>query len=130
MVSSYKVVNSSPGRGALATASCLAKLAHSHATLALSPRCQSRSARAVRPASLAASARKPFCHQLAFPARHPTHTGLGLSREQDRGHWFAGFGESEGLVSEPRTQLSVSKQMKPQCIVMHLHSCFTSLPHS
>ena len=63
MVSSFKVVNPSLGYRALAAAPCFARLAHSHASLALSPRCRSRSVRTVRPASLAASARYSVCRQ-------------------------------------------------------------------
>ena len=63
MVSSYKVVNQSLGYGALATPPCFAKLTYSYASLALSQRCRSRSARAVRPASLAASARCLACRR-------------------------------------------------------------------
>ena len=57
MVSSCKVFNLSLGRGAFAMTPCFAELAYSRASLALSPRCRSRSVWAVRPASLAASSR-------------------------------------------------------------------------
>jgi len=63
MVSSYTVVNPSSACRAFATPSCFAKLAYSHASLAFPSRCRSHSARAVRPASLAASARQSSCRQ-------------------------------------------------------------------
>ena len=112
MVSSYKVVNSSLGYRTFAAAPRFAKLAYSHATLALSPRCRSWSAWAVRPASLAASARPSVCHQ------SPVKVGAvqpnpGMPREQDRWLHPCNFGRS-GSVSRHSTQLPVSQRLKPQ----------------
>ncbi len=120
MFSSYKVVNSSLGRGALATASFLAKLAYSQASLALSSRCLSRSARAVRPASLAASARQSACQQAPVKVG-AVQPGLGMPRERDRWLRPCGFGRS-GLVSRHFIQLPVSQRLKPQCGVVQSRS--------
>jgi hypothetical protein len=128
MVSSYKVANPSSGYRALATASCFAKLASSHASLALSGRCRSRSARAVRPASLAASARYSVCRQspVKIGAAQP---GLGMPREQDRWLRPCRFARS-GSVSRHFTLPPVSQRLKPQFVAMHLQSCLISLKHS
>ena len=112
MVSSYKVVNPSLGSRTFAAAPRFAKLAYPHASLALSPRCRSRSAWAVRPASLAASAPYSVCRQspVKVGAAQP---GLDMSREQDRWLRPRRFGRS-GSVSRHFTQLSVSPHLKPQ----------------
>jgi len=113
MVSSYKVVNPGLGYRTFAAEPRFAKLAHSHATLALSTPCQSRSARAVRPASLAASARYSVCRRVLVKVRAlcnqawTCHTGT-----------IAGFGH-EGLaiqarISEHFMRLRVSQRLKPQ----------------
>jgi len=69
MVSAYKVVDPSLCHRTVAAPPCFAKLAYSYATFALSQRCRSRSARAVRPASLAANARHSACRQALAKAR-------------------------------------------------------------
>jgi len=112
MVSSYKVVNPSLGHRTVAAAPCFTKLAYSHATFALSPRCRSRSAWAVRPASLAASARYSLCHQSPVKVG-AVQPGLGMPCEQDRWLRPCRFGRS-GSVSRHFTQLSVSPHLKPQ----------------
>jgi hypothetical protein len=126
MVSLYKAVNPSLSRGAFATTSCFAKLAYSHASLALSQRCRSRSARAVRPASLAASARLSVCRQPLVKA-HASCSQACHARKA------AGFGDAglavQASVSEHFTPLPVSQRLKPQCVVMHLQSCLVSPKH-
>ena len=128
MVSSYKVANPSSGYRALATTPCFAKLASSHASLALSQRCRSRSARAVRPASLAASARYSVCRQSPVKV-DAAQSGLGMPREQDR--WLRPWRFARpGSVSRHFTQLPVSQRLKPQCVVMQQQSYPASLKHS
>ena len=83
MVSSYKVVNSSLGHSAFATTSCFAELAYSRASLALSPRCLPRPARAVRPASLAASARHSVRHQSLVKVGAPCSQAWACHAKQD-----------------------------------------------
>ena len=120
MVSSYTVVNPSLGCCALAGSPRFAKLAYSHATFALSQHCRSRSARAVRPASLAASARYSVCRRSPVKVG-AVRLGLGMLREQDRWLRPCRFGRS-GSVSRHFTQLPVSQRLKPQCSVMEAHS--------
>jgi hypothetical protein len=91
---------------------CFAKLAYSRASLALSPRCRARSARAVRPASLAASARYSLCRQSPVKVS-AIRLGLGMPREQDRWLRPCKFGRS-GSVSRQFTQFPVSQRLKPQ----------------
>jgi len=112
MVSSYTVVNPSLGCCALAGSPRFAKLAYSHATFALSQRCRSRSARAVRPASLAASARYSVCRRSPVKVG-AVRLGLGMLREQDRWLRPCRFGRS-GSVSRHFTLLPVSQRLKPK----------------
>jgi len=133
MVSSYKVVSPSLGYRTFAAAPCLAKLAYSRASLALLLRCRSRSAWAIRPASLAASARYSVCRQspVKVDAAQP---GLSMSREQDcrlRPRRFA----RSGSVSRHSRQLPVSQRLKPQSsmpvrlsISPFASACAASLP--
>ena len=120
MVSSYNVVNPSLGYRTFAATPCLEKLAHSHANLALSPRSRSRSAWAVRPASLAASARPSACHRSPVKVGS-VRLGLGMPREQDRWLRSCRFSRS-GSVSRHFTQLPVSQRLKPKCSVVQMHS--------
>jgi len=71
MVSSHSAIGPSSGCRAFEGSSCFAELAYLGATLALSPHCPSLSARAVRPASLAASARHSVCQQSPLKAGAP-----------------------------------------------------------
>jgi len=112
MVSSYKVVNPSLGYRAFVELACFAKLAYSHTSLALSPRCRPRSARAVRPASLAASARYSVCRRSPVKVG-AVQPGSGMPREQDRWLRPCRFGRS-GSVSRHFTLLPVSQRLKPQ----------------
>jgi len=112
MVSAYKIVNPSLGYRTSAAVPCFAKPAYSRASLALSPRCRSRSARAVRPAPLAASARYSVCRQPPVKVG-ATQPGLGISREQNRRLRPRRFARS-GSVSRHFTQLPVSQRLKPQ----------------
>ncbi len=120
MFSSYKVVNPSFGYRAFAAPPCFAKLAYSHASLALFLPCQSRSVRAVRPAPLAAGARYSACLQ------SPVKVGASCSRavpchEQDRGLRPRRFGWS-GSVSRHFIERPVSQRLKPQCGVVKTRS--------
>ena len=121
MVSSHLVPARSSGCHAFGQSSCSAELDYSRATLALSSRCRSRSARAVRPTSLAASARHSVCHQSLVKvgasgsqawARHASKT-TGFSR--------TGLAVQAPL-SEHFMRLPVSQRLKPKCIVMQTHS--------
>src|SRR6266568_1680648 len=119
MVSSYKVFNQTLAYRVLASAPCFAKLAYSQASLALSQRCRSRSVRAVRPASLAASAPYSACPQspIKVGALQPS---LALPSEQDRWLRPHRLGCSAS-ISMHFTQLPVSQRLKPQCSVMQTH---------
>jgi len=112
MVSSYKVVNPSLGCRTFAAASCFAKLVYSRASLALSPRCRSRSAWPVRPASLAASARPSACHRSPVKVG-AVQPGPGMPRAQNRWLRPRRFSRS-GSVSRHFKQLPVSQRLKPQ----------------
>jgi len=113
MVSSYKVVNPSFGCRAFATSSCFAKLAHSRATLALSPHCRSRSARAVRPAPLAVSARHSLCHQSLVKAGASRTQAWACHTSKSTAFGHAGLAV-EIPVWEHFTPLPVSQRLKPQ----------------
>jgi len=113
MVSSYTVINPSSACRAFATPSCFAKLAYSHATLALPSRCRSQSARAVRPASLAASTRQPSCRQSLVKVWRVGQAGLGVSRKRDhrlRPRVFS----VQAPISDHFMQLPVSQRLEPQ----------------
>jgi len=120
MVSVYKVVNPSLGHRTFIAAPCFAKLAYSRATLALSQRCRSRSAWAVRPASLAASARYSVCRQSPVKVG-ALRLGLGMPREQDRWLRSCRFGRL-GSVSRHFRQFPVSRRLNPQCSVVQPQS--------
>jgi len=129
MVSSYKVVNPSLGYRAFVESACFAKLAYSHATLALSPRCRSRSAWAVRPASLAVSARYSVCRQAL-----PKVRALCGQARACHASKIAGFGHAGLAVQAPNfehfIQLPVSQRLKPQSSMPERFctSPFASLP--
>ena len=121
MVSSYRVVAPSPGCRAFARSVCFAKLAYSHAPFALPPHCRSRSGRAVRPASLAASARHSVCQQ------SPVRVGALCSQAWAcRASKTPGFGRAglavQASVLEHSARPPVSQRLKPQCVVMQPHS--------
>ena len=118
MFSSYKVVNSSLGRGALATASFLAKLAYSQASLALSSRCLSRSAWAVRPAPLAAGVRYSAYRQSPIKVGALCSQAWASHASKTAGFGHTGFGRSG---SQHFIQLPVSQRLKPQCSVTQTH---------
>ena len=120
MVSSYKVVSPSLGYRTFAAAPCLAKLAYSRASLALSPHCRSRSARAVRPASLAASARYSVCRRSPVKVG-AVQPGSGMPSAQYRCLRPRRFVRS-GSVSRHFRRLPVSQRLKPQCSVLQMHS--------
>ena len=121
MVSSHSALAHSSGCHAFAESACSAKLAYSRATLALSSRCRSRAARAVRPAPLAASARHSVCHQSLVK--------VGALRSQA---WAcqpcetASFGHASlavpASVLEHFMRLPASQRLHPQCVVMQPHS--------
>jgi len=117
---SYKVINPSLGHRTSAAAPCFAKLAYSHATFAISPHCRSRSARAVCPASLAASAQHLACHRSPVKVG-AVQPGPGIPRAQDRWLRPRRFGRS-GSVSRHFTLLPVSQRLKPQCSVVQMRS--------
>ncbi len=117
MFSSYKVVNSSSGRGTFEAPSRFANLACSRASLALSPHCRSRSARAVRPASLAASARYSACRQSPIKVGALCNQAWAYHASKTTGFGHTGFGRSSS-VWRHFIQLPVSQRLKPQCSVM------------
>jgi len=112
MVSSHSAIGPSSGCRAFESSSCFAELAYSSATLALSPHCPSRSARAVRPASLAASARHSVCHQSLLKAGAPRSQGACHASET------ASFGRAglavQASFSEHFMRPPVSQRLKPQ----------------
>jgi len=113
MVSSYKVFTLSFGRDAFAMTPCFAKLAYSRASLALSPRCQARSARAVRPASLAVSAPHPVCRQSPLRAGAPFSQDWACHASKTTSFGRAGLAVQASL-SEHFMRLPVSQRLKPQ----------------
>jgi len=113
MVSSYKVVNPSLGYRTFAATPCLEKLAHSHANLALSPRSRSRSAWAVRPASLAASARPSVRRQALAKVRALCSQAWACHAGKIAGFGHAGMAV-QARISEHFIQLPVSRRLKPQ----------------
>jgi len=121
MVSSHSALAHSSGCHAFAESACSAKLAYSRATLALSSRCRSRAARAVRPAPLAASARHSVCHQslVKVGALCSQAWACQPCKTASFGHAGLAFPAS---VSEHFMRLPVSQRLQPQCIVMQTHS--------
>ena len=113
MVSSYKVVNPSLGSRTFAAAPRFAKLAYPHASLALSPRCRSRSAWAVRPASLAASARPSVRRQALVKVRALCSQAWVCQAGKIAGFGHAGLAV-QTRISEHFMQLPVSQRLKPQ----------------
>jgi len=113
MVSSYKVFNPSLGCCALAESPCFAKLAYSHASLALSQRCRPRSARAVRPASLAASARSAVCRQALAKVRTLCSQAWACHAGKIAGFGHAGLAV-QARISEHFMRLPASQRLKPQ----------------
>jgi len=120
VVSSYTAVDSGSVCRPSATASCFAKLAYSRAPFALPLRCRSRSARAVRPASLAASARQSSCYHSPVKARHIKQSwAFRASKIAAFGHEIlAGCAP----ISECLKRLPVSQRLKSQCVVMQTRS--------
>ena len=113
MASSYKVVNPSLGCRTFAAASCFAKLVYSRASLALSLRCRSRSARAVRPASLAASARHSACHLSPLKAGAPRGQAWARHASETASFGHAGLA-AQAPVFKHLARLPVSQRLKPQ----------------
>jgi len=113
MVSSYKVINPSLGCRTFAAAPRFAKLACSGASLALSPRCQPRSVRAVRPASLAASARPSVRRQALAKVRALCSQAWACHAGKIAGFGHAGLAV-QARISEHFMQLPVSRRLKPQ----------------
>ena len=113
MVSSQSVVGPSSGCRAFARSLCFARLAYSHATLALSPGCRSRSARAVRPASLGGQRTALGLPSDSGQGRRNVQPGLGLPREQYRSFGHAGLAV-QAAVLRHLTRLPVSQRLKPQ----------------
>jgi len=95
-----------------------AKLAYWRATRALSLRCQSRSAWAVRPASPAASARHSVWHQSVGKVG-----ALCTLCYASKTRAFGRAGSAvHAPVSEHFMRLPVSQRLRPQCVVMQTHS--------
>ena len=113
MVSSCKVVNPSLGYRAFVESTCFAKLAYSHANLALSARCRSRSVRAVRPASLAASAPYSACRRALVKVTAPCSQAWACHAGKIAGFGHAGLAV-QAPISEHFLQLPVSRRLKPQ----------------
>jgi len=107
MVSAYTVVNPSLGHRTVVAPPCFAKLAYSQASLALSPRRRSQSARAVRPASLAASAPYSACRQSPVKVG-AAQSGLGSPRERDRKLRPSRFGRSSSSLEAPHAASSLA----------------------
>jgi len=93
--------------------SCFAELAYLGATLALSPHCPSLSARAVRPASLAASARHSVCQQSPFKAGAPRSQAWARHASETASFGRAGLAVQAAL-SEHFMRPPVSQRLKPQ----------------
>ena len=113
MVSSYTVVNPSSACRAFAVAPCFAKLTYSHAALALPPPCRSRSVRAVRPASLAASARHSICQQSPLKAGAPCRHAWASHASETASFGHAGLAV-QAPVLKHLARLPVSQRLKPQ----------------
>jgi len=119
--SSSMVVRASFGRRVFARSPRFAKLAYSQTTLALSPRCQSRSPRAVRPASLAASARHSVCHQSLIKVGALCNQAWACQPCKTASFGHAGLAVPAS-VAEHFMHLPVSQRLQPQCVVMPTHS--------
>jgi len=113
MVSYQSAIGPSSGRRAFEGTSCFAQLAYSSATLALSPHCPSRSARAVRPASLAASARYSVCHQSPLKAGAPFSQAWACHAGKTTSFGRAGLAV-QASFSEHFKRPPVSQRLKPQ----------------
>ena len=92
-------------------------------------RCPPSSSRAARPASLAVSARNLSVTSPPSRPGAPRQASLVFHASKIAGTGLQAWAVRSGLGSEPCTPLSVSKQLKPQCVVMHLHSCLLSTKH-
>ena len=131
MVSSYKVVNPSLGYRTFAVAPRFAKLAYSHASLALSPRCRARSAWAVRPASLAASAPYSACRRALVKVTALCGQAWACHAGTIAGFGHAGFAV-QAPISEHFMHLPVSQLLTPQSsarTVLHQSICFSCAAH-
>jgi len=121
MFSSYKVVNPSLGCRTFAAVPCFENAAYSHAILALSWRCPPRSARAVRPASLAASARYSVCRQSLSQGRRCASRSSHVTRARS-------LASSKQVclfrlsLAAFQMQLRVSQRLKPRCSIVQTHS--------
>ena len=113
MVSSHSAIGPSSGCRAFEGSSCFAELAYSSATLALSSHCPSRSTRAVRPASLAASARHSACHRPPLKAGAPRSQAWARHASETASFGRAGLAV-QASVSEHFTRRPVSKHLRPQ----------------
>jgi len=112
MVSSYTVVNPSSAGRASERSACFVKLARSHATLGLPPRCRSRSVWAARPASLAVSARQSSYRQslVKVGVLCIQTWGCQASKTASFGHELFPFKRRSLRTS----WLPVSQRLKPQ----------------
>jgi len=113
MASSYTVVNPSSACRAFAAAPRFAKLAYSHAALALSPRCRSRSVRAVRPASLAASVRPSVCQQSLVKVGALCIQAWACRASETASFGYAGLAVQASILKH-LTRLPVSQRLEPQ----------------
>ena len=102
-----------PACRAFTTTPCFAKLPCLHATLALPSSCRSNSARAVRPASLAASARPSSCHQSLLTVTAPCIQAWACqaSKTTSFSHEILPFKRRSLSTS---CELPVSQRLKPQ----------------
>jgi len=113
MVSSHSAIGPSSGCRAFEGSSCFAELAYSSATLALSSHCPSRSTRAVRPASLAASARHSACHRPPLKAGAPRSQAWARHASETESSRRAGLAV-QASFSGHFIRLPVSQRLKPQ----------------
>jgi len=133
MVSSHSAIGPSSGSRAFEGSSCFAKLAYSSVTLALSPHFPSRSAQAVRPASLAASARRSACHQSPLKTG-ALHSQGSVLRERDRKLRPRRFGRSSvclGTLRAASSPEAFEATIEHARTVLHqspLLSCAAHLP--